>query len=70
MKKNVAALQEIAKACASAGKLASSTAKDYSDQYQYLTRVIENYAKKVADIDSIEGQLDGDAKGIRRRKPS
>jgi DNA repair exonuclease SbcCD ATPase subunit len=66
VKKSVAALEEITKACANAGKIAASTAKVYSDQYEYLTKIIEKYAKKVAEIDSIEGQLDGDAKGDKK----
>jgi ABC-type transporter Mla subunit MlaD len=68
VKKSLVALQEIAKACTNAAKVATDTAKVYSEQYQYLTKVIENYAKKVAEIDNMEGELDRVAKGDKKRE--
>ena len=67
MKKEVAALKGIAKACASTQKFSASTAGDFVKQYKYLQDVIEKYAKKVIAIEQLEKDMAA-AKGDKKKE--
>lgn len=67
VKKDAAALKAIAKSCAAAQKSASSAATDFDSQLKYLKEVIENYGKKVLEIEQIESDL-ADARGDKKKE--
>ena len=67
VKREAAALKDFAKACESAGKLATSSSDDYSTQYDYLAKLIEKYGTSVAQVIDLERQQD-EAKGDKKKE--
>lgn len=66
-KRDVAALKGVITAAASLGKSAGTTSKGFSDQYKYLAKLIDQYARKVAEIIEAERQQ-SEAKGDKKKE--
>ena len=64
-KSDVAALKGVISAASSLSKSAGTTARGFSDQYKYLAKLIDQYARKVVEIQEAEDQQSA-AKGDKK----
>ncbi len=66
-KSDVAALKGVISAASSLSKSAGTTARGFSDQYKYLAKLIDQYARKVVEIQEAEDQQSA-AKGDKKKE--